>query len=1061
MNNRQKYLIAREVLRELGGDAESDLRRLEAAFRLGTHSLPEILADIFQRNPACQERAAHYERVRRCDRCERRIAQARNHVHECPEAETAIAEAEQRLAAIGDIPFESQVSELEAAVDRVSSYWQRQQPGTRPPDGPASSPIALLPKPPAAPSIAGASEENPMNHDTITVLHTERRLAKLWQVNGEITNYDLAKVFTHKEHPVANIDDLSGLLFRLERDSHACIIRGRYRGDEAAQIDPEAVDLKRGQVLRRKSAFEDQPLHSVLIDVDDFELVGSDPVMDPVGAIAEYIATLPEPFRNASYHWQLSNSAGHPRKRGKLNAHLWFWLATPRTSAELKTWAKAVKLPIDRSVLAEVQIHYTAAPVFEQGLTDPVRTRSGFVRAERDEVELEIAEVPVRESKPTTHIVSGDLKALRAKVAKLNVPDKSEPFDYQGFYFPIAAAIHSASGGAEEGLTIAELELEARYPHPTGPDWLRTQIWPYLDADREGGITVATLDRMLQEQADPTDGFTDVVLTPEEESRQEEIRRENERKNLRIDYTDSGNASLLEKLTKGNLRYVAETKLWLSWDGARWLEDRNEVLVRKQALRVAEYYRADGRSLTIKATAATGKARELLEKLAAHSYKWAKTCRDRRRLDNIIYEFSKREAVLIAPQMLNRTPWLLGVENGVVDLQTGELRAAARDEFVTKRCTVRYDPLAEAPRWERLIVEISGTPIAAELDETGGVNPSTVGRYTPRPALAGYLHRMLGYSITGSVREQKMFIAHGGGSNGKNVLTDTLKDVLGSYHCTLTAGVVLASQRGLDPERATSSLVSLLGARFAVLSETKDGDKLDGSLVKLHTGETQISGRELYQRKVTFPVTHKFWLSTNNKPDLDTLDDAARGRLHLIPFHRKWNRPGEVTHDPALPDGDKDLLATLRAEYEGVLAWLVRGAVTYYRDGLDAPEEVKAETRDYFNQQNTVLKWIEAATNRTEDAAGGSLARELFTAYRQWCRNNEVRAVSEPLFGRELRSQKVPFKKAETGNFWGLRASVHSYSLGAAPPEAEFTDVEDLSPRTYTPEQIATGEDLV
>ena len=90
--------------------------------------------------------------------------------------------------------------------------------------------------------------------------------------------------------------------------------------------------------------------------------------------------------------------------------HLWFWLATPRTSAELKEWAKAIKLEVDHSVFQPAQIHYTAAPIFAAGLTDPISVRNGFFQGARDEVELDIEPA---------------ILATAAEVSNRSVPDLS------------------------------------------------------------------------------------------------------------------------------------------------------------------------------------------------------------------------------------------------------------------------------------------------------------------------------------------------------------------------------------------------------------------------------------------------------------------------------------------------------------------------------------------------------------------------------------------------------------------------------------------------------------
>jgi hypothetical protein len=220
--------------------------------------------------------------------------------------------------------------------------------------------------------------------DTIEVLrHKSLRLTKLWKADGTIEGYDNAKWFERTSHTVRNLRELSAMLRELESDPHAALIRGRYRGDDAwtTDNDKEAKTKgRRGLVRKAKFYFEDQPLHTAGIDVDDFAPLTAS-TTDGDEAVREYINTvLPVEFRGAGYHWQLSSSAGHvkPGETPKLKAHIWFWLAEPLTCAQLTAWAKG-RQHVDAALYRVVQWHYTAAPVFEPGVTDPIAVRSGFV----------------------------------------------------------------------------------------------------------------------------------------------------------------------------------------------------------------------------------------------------------------------------------------------------------------------------------------------------------------------------------------------------------------------------------------------------------------------------------------------------------------------------------------------------------------------------------------------------------------------------------------------------------------------------------------------------------
>jgi putative DNA primase/helicase len=480
-----------------------------------------------------------------------------------------------------------------------------------------------------------------------------------------------------------------------------------------------------------------------------------------------------------------------------------------------------------------------------------------------------------------------------------------------------------------------------------------------------------------------------------------------------VDRTDQGNANLLVKLANGDLRYVAETKQWMRWDGRRWHIDQHEVFVTTFALEVAKLYLHEAKRLE----GIAGRRDE-----ADAAMKWASRCRNKSVIDAMVSQARKKPGVPISVNELDRDPWLLGVDNGVVDLRSGELREnESREDFVTKRCRVRYNPDATAPRWETFVEEIMGSPIAAERDADREVIPSTVGRFIPRPALARYLQKALGYSLTGSTREQKFFIAIGDGSNGKGVVFDTVKEILGPYALTLPSDAFLVTSRGVDSERPTALAASLAGARFVVSSETKAGQKLDIGIIKNHTGDKEMTARKLHGNPMTFTITHKPFLQTNVRPSIDHIDPATRGRLHLIPFDRRWNRPGEPEHNPTLPDGDKGLAIQLIGEAEGILAWLVRGAVMYQREGLTPPHEVVAMTRDYILEQDSFGRWL--ATMQRCTPRQGTLAAELLRQYNGWCTAEGLPPglLNATAFGRTLGRHDVESVRYGDGVRYGLQ----------------------------------------
>jgi putative DNA primase/helicase len=248
-----------------------------------------------------------------------------------------------------------------------------------------------------------------------------------------------------------------------------------------------------------------------------------------------------------------------------------------------------------------------------------------------------------------------------------------------------------------------------------------------------------------------------------------------------------------------------------------------------------------------------------------------------------------------------------------------------------------------------------------------------------------------------------MFICHGSGSNGKNVILDMMTRLFGDHVLTINPEALMATKYDADGERATPVARQLAGARMAICSESRNTHQLDVATVKKHTGGGFMSARALHQAPINFEISHKVWLMTNHVPSLDHMDDAMRGRLHLVPFDRRWNRPGVVERDETLPDGDKTLPDKLKREAEGILAWVVAGAVRYCADGLVAPEVVTQSTTEYFQEQDGFNAWLDSI-DRVDDLTLGMTATEAHEHYQAWCKDRGRSGVdiSVTAFGRRL-----------------------------------------------------------
>lgn len=426
---------------------------------------------------------------------------------------------------------------------------------------------------------------------------------------------------------------------------------------------------------------------------------------------------------------------------------------------------------------------------------------------------------------------------------------------------------------------------------------------------------------------------------------------------------DVGNARRLIERFGGRLRYVVEHKGWLYWNDTRWASD--------EVGGVFELAKEVARGIYYEAAEATHD--DLRKKISKH----ADDSHGSRSISAMVKLATTDPRVVVHASELDNHDELLGVANGVVDLRTGLLRAARREDLITKHSPIAYDPRARCPTWLRFLKR------ATNNDRE----------------LMRYLQRMVGYAISGLTTEQVLFFLYGSGANGKTTFIKAMEAVLGpDLACQLPYDSLVQRKQ---PRSSTNDLARLQGARAVFTAEVEDGTFLAESLVKQLTGSDTITARHLYQKFVDFEPKFKLFIAGNHKPIIKGDDNGIWRRLHLVPF---------VVTIPAT-ERDPRLLGKLRAEAPGILAWAVRGGVRWQRLGLSPPPIITDAVKEYREEMDLIGEWIKEKCN-----VGPNLtlkASEGYQDYRFWAMNNGYQAMSNARFGRKLseRFQKQPSRR--------------------------------------------------
>jgi putative DNA primase/helicase len=406
-----------------------------------------------------------------------------------------------------------------------------------------------------------------------------------------------------------------------------------------------------------------------------------------------------------------------------------------------------------------------------------------------------------------------------------------------------------------------------------------------------------------------------------------------------------------------NLRYVPVWSRWMVWTGSYWRVD--ETLCVFDRVRSICREAAAGCDKPSVATAiASGRTVAAVERLA----------RSDRRIAATIDQWDS-------------DPWLLNTSDGVIDLKTGALRPHRPEDYITK--VTSAGPRGKCPRFLAFLDRITG----ADAD------------------LAGYVRRVLGYSLTGLTREHALFFAYGTGANGKSVLLSTVAGILGDYHKTAPLETFVAS----NGDRHPTDLAGLRGSRLVTASETEEGRRWAEARIKQLTGGDRVSARFMRQDFFEFLPQFKLIIAGNHKPSLRSVDEAIRRRFHLIPF--------SVTIPTDERDGE--LTEKLKEEWPGILAWLIEGCLEWQRTGLRPPQAVLEATEAYLSAEDSLAAWMDERCDR--DPQAWSSLSALFASWSDRAVKAGEVAGSQKRFSQTLEARGFQLHKRNVGQgFYGL-----------------------------------------
>ena len=284
---------------------------------------------------------------------------------------------------------------------------------------------------------------------------------------------------------------------------------------------------------------------------------------------------------------------------------------------------------------------------------------------------------------------------------------------------------------------------------------------------------------------------------------------------------------------------------------------------------------------------------------------------------------------------------------------------------------------------------------------------------------------------------EKMLILKGAGSNGKSVVFETLKGLLGEENIKT---IPLSELIGGSERK--QNIASINGKRLNYCSEiqTQEFGKNVDALKALISGEP-FEVRLVYINNFTARNIPLLMANANRMPYIKDWSHGLSRRIIILPF------------DVVLEEHEqnKQLSAELRKEYPAILNWILAGRQRLIANDyqFSVSQKLVDTVEEYQSESSTVLAFMKAkdyhrALLEIRKEPRWLEARQLFYAYVKWCAENEITPESQKKFSMVLAEAGFGKRRTSEGVSYAVYVTSERPIKEEFKPKNEIGEVEGM-----------------
>ena len=312
---------------------------------------------------------------------------------------------------------------------------------------------------------------------------------------------------------------------------------------------------------------------------------------------------------------------------------------------------------------------------------------------------------------------------------------------------------------------------------------------------------------------------------------------------------------------------------------------------------------------------------------------------------------------------------VLNLQNGLLNIDTGELKEHSPDHLSLVQLPLSFDPKAKCPNILKFLVQV--------------LHPQDV--FT---AL-----QIIGYCLYRDSKYEKAVMLYGPGSNGKGVFIKLIEAFVGSEN---TSHVPL---QDLDKDRFAAA--DLYGKKVNTFADLKYEKLANTGMFKTLVSGDTIRAQRKYGHPFSFRNYAKLIFSANKIPDSDDKSHAYYRRWLILAFE-------EVFEEKEKKDTKLIDKMTTPEELSGLLNLALVALKQLHKDGGFKDVSVEKIRKAYDENSNTVKAFLydRCAIDLTAPEYC-TLVTNVYNEYVNFCEEKHQRPLEINVFGRKLAEEGI------------------------------------------------------